>query len=207
MESLLWLRPRILAGLRMWCEEMDVEEIVVVWQYGNHGRDGKKPRIATAAEHNYEWMLGQMLAAELANQPWARKIRFIAERGYHTYLTLPGGYTIRFHHGDGIRYGGGVGGLTIPLNKAIAKWNEAKHADVDVLGHWHTEADMAHAVMNGSLIGHNAYGLWIKAGFEVPKQGFFEVDLARRCKSGYFTIHVIPPPETDIGPKKSRKKG
>jgi hypothetical protein len=193
LESVLWCRPRIEAGIKFLVDNMDIDELIVVWQYGNHGRDGKKPRVSTAAEHNYEWMLGQVMGDHITQQPWAKKVTWVAERGYHTYLDV-GGYVIRFHHGDGIRYAGGVGGLTIPLNKAISKWNEAKHADLDVMGHWHTAHDAHNAVMNGSLIGHNAYAIHIKAGFEPPQQVFFNVDLARKMKTGFFNVHVTPRP-------------
>lgn len=196
LETVFWLRPRIMSGLRFLCDELDVEELVVVWQYGNHGRDTKKPRIATAAEHNYEWMLGQFMREDVMAQPWAKKkrLRFIAERGTHTYLDMSG-FVVRFHHGDKVQYQGGVGGLSIPLNKAIASWNEARHADLDVIGHWHQLEDFKRAVVNGSLIGWNAFALSIKAKFEKPAQGFFEIDLARREKTGFFKLHVTPHPE------------
>ena len=32
---------------------------------------------------------------------------------------------------------GGVGGITIPLNKAISAWNNQRMADYDILGHYH----------------------------------------------------------------------
>jgi hypothetical protein len=195
LESVFWLRERVTAGLRFLCENLDVEELVVVWTYGNHGRNTMKPRVATAAEHNYEWLLGQFMQQDILQQPWAKKkrMRFIAERGYHTYLDL-NGFVVRYHHGDNVRFQGGVGGLSIPLNKAIAQWNTVRKANLDVIGHWHQETDMAHAIVNGSLIGWNAYANSIKATFEEPKQSFFEIDLARRCKSGYFTVHVTPKP-------------
>jgi len=191
LESVLWIKPRLESGIRMLTEELDIDELVVIWQYGNHGRDGKKPRVSTAAQHNYEWLLGQVLARDMESHAWAGKVRFIAERGYHTYLDV-GGYAVRFHHGEGIGYAGGVGGITIPLNKAIAKWNQGLHADLDVLGHWHQMIDLQNAVMNGSLIGYNAYALRIKATYQPPAQAFFTVDLDRKVKSGFFTIHATP---------------
>lgn len=193
-ESVLWLMPRIEAGVRYIVEHADIDELTVVWQYGNHGRDGKKPRIATAAEHNFEWTMGQLFQREIKHRAWAKKVRVIAERGYHTYVDV-GGFVIRFHHGEGITFQGGVGGLTIPLNKAIAQWNKARWAHLDVLGHWHQATDLANAVINGSLIGHNAYAIRIKAGFEPPQQVFFNIDLDRRMKTGFFSVHVVPRPD------------
>jgi hypothetical protein len=63
--------------------------------------------------------------------------------------------TVRFHHGHSIRYAGGVGGIYIPTNKAIAQWNKGRHADLDVFGHFHQLRDGGNFICNGSLIGYN----------------------------------------------------
>ena len=107
-----------------------------------------------------------------------KRVHFVIEDSYHTYLTVYN-QTIRFHHGHAIKYGGGVGGLTIPVNKAIAQWNKTRNADLDVFGHWHQQFDGGNFLCNGSLIGYNAFALFIKAGFEAPKQLFFLIDKKR----------------------------
>ena len=86
---------------------------------------------------------------------------------------------LRFHHGHGMKYGGGVGGIYIPINKAIAQWNKALRADLDVFGHWHQFRDGGNFICNGSIIGYNAYALRIKADYEEPKQAFFLMDKNR----------------------------
>jgi hypothetical protein len=87
---------------------------------------------------------------------------------------------IRFHHGDGLKYQGGVGGLTIPVEKAISAWNKSPaRADLDIFGHWHTAQQSRAWVSNGSLIGYNAYAVSIKASFEPPAQTYFLLDKKR----------------------------
>jgi hypothetical protein len=93
------------------------------------------------------------------------------------------GVRLRFHHGDGIKYGGGVGGITIPVNKAIAQWNRAHYADLDIVGHYHQFFDGGNFIANGSVIGWSPYSLWIKASFEPPQQAFFLLDSKYRRKT------------------------
>lgn len=91
--------------------------------------------------------------------------------GLHLYIDV-NGFIIRTHHGHALKYGGGVGGLTIPVNKAIAQWNKARWANHDFFGHFHTYFPASNFNCNGSLIGYNAYGMSIKADFEKPVQTF-----------------------------------
>ena len=131
--------------------------------------------MGTAAKNSYEWLLGKILEGELAGVPGVDV--YVAD-GAHEYLDVYG-TTIRFHHGDDVRYQGGVGGLAIPLRKACDSWDSFKVADITVIGHWHQFVDYGFAIVNGSLIGYNAYALSIKARFEPPRQAFFLIDKDR----------------------------
>jgi hypothetical protein len=106
--------------------------------------------------------------------------------GYFNYLDILG-KSVRFHHGDGIMYRGGIGGVHIPLRKAIAQWNKARRVDLDVMGHWHTRETSKDYVINGSLIGYNEYAQGIKADFERPQQSFFIIH-PRYGKTAEFPI-------------------
>jgi hypothetical protein len=86
---------------------------------------------------------------------------------------------IRFQHGHAIKYGGGVGGIYIPVNKAIAQWNKGRHADLDVFGHFHQARDGGNFICNGSNIGYNSFALSIKADYEQPRQQLFLMDKKR----------------------------
>jgi hypothetical protein len=115
------------------------------------------------------------LAAHFRNEP---RVEFLVAMGYHSYVELYG-KTIRFHHGHAINYGGGVGGITIPVKKAIANWQRGRKADLDCFGHFHQFMDGGTFIANGSMIGYNAFALQIKAEFEKPKQAFFLWDKTR----------------------------
>jgi hypothetical protein len=78
---------------------------------------------------------------------------------------------VRFHHGHGLKYLGGVGGLTIPANKSIDKWNQGVWADLDVFGHYHTLFDGRNFLSNGSQVGYNGFAAYVvKAPYQPPMQ-------------------------------------
>lgn len=150
-------------------------DLVIPCHSGNHARTTDKTRFSTENAHSIEYMMFNMLAGYFRREP---RVKFLISPGYHQYLQVYG-LTIRFHHGHSIRYGGGVGGIYIPTNKAIAQWNKARWADLDVFGHFHQFRDGGNFVCNGSMIGYNAFALSIKADYEKPKQALFLLDSKR----------------------------
>ncbi len=162
----LWLN-----GLQFLLDEGDLEEITVVCCCGNHSRITKKNEVKKSHKKTYEWLLYQFLAKWFAMKGETR-IKFKLPEGYFNWLTVFG-RDIRFHHGNRISYRGGVGGIHIPLRKAVAQWNKARHADLDVLAHWHTRETSKDYVINGSAIGYNEFAESIKADFGPPEQSFF----------------------------------
>lgn len=165
-------QEQLAAGLRLLLKEADVERIVVPTCYGNHGRTTKRMRFATGDANSFEQNLYYVMAQQFAGEP---RVEWKIEPGLHNWLDVQG-LQVRFHHGDSIRYQGGVGGIAIPVNKAIAAWNRARKADLDVFGHWHQFAWNWNWVSNGCLIGYSPYALRIKADFQPPTQSFLVID-------------------------------
>jgi hypothetical protein len=173
-ETLLWLQERLLAGLALL--KPHFKRILIPTSYGNHGRTTKLPRHATGAKHSYEWLLYKILEGRLAGD---QQYEFQIADQYFNFMQVYG-RTIRMHHGDGLKYQGGIGGLTVPVEKALASWNKSPNrADLDLFGHWHQYQQSRTWLCNSSLIGYNAYALSIKASFEPPAQTFFLLDKKR----------------------------
>ena len=161
-----------------------IADLLIVCHSGNHGRTTKEQRIATEQGNSLEQYMYYNMRDILANEP---RVKFQIADGYHSYVRLfDGKYTVRTHHGHGMNYGGGAGGIMIPVNKAIAQWNKGVKADLDVFGHFHTRLDGGNFVANGSLIGYNAYALRIKADYEKPSQTLFVVN-KKYCSKGIVT--------------------
>ena len=171
-EALLKVFELLLGGIRFLTDKGNFKQIITVCSVGNHGRITVKKRDKGLAKKSYEYLLYEFLARKLAGTKYAETVKFILPQGYFTYLNIYD-YTLRFHHGDNVQYRGGIGGIHIPLKKAIAQWNKAKHADIDVMGHWHTREISEDYVINGSLIGYNEFAIQIKADFRPPMQSLF----------------------------------
>ncbi len=142
---------------------------------GNHGRTTQTTRFGAENGHSLEYLMYLHLAAYFRSE---KRVRFQIAEGMHSYLPIYD-TMIRFHHGHAVKYGGGVGGIYIPVNKAIAQWNKARHADLDVFGHFHQARDGGNFICNGSNIGYNSFALSIKADYDVPKQQLFLMDKKR----------------------------
>jgi len=154
----------------------NAREVVVATSCGNHGRTTEKLR-TNEADTSYEHHLYlTMRAAEKR-----RNVRWQIGEGHLNYLDLDG-FKVRFCHGHAIRYQGGIGGIHVPLNKAIAAWDATERADLTCLGHWHqfSWGRAGRYVSNGSVIGHSAYAVRIKASFEPPCQAAIVIDHGRR---------------------------
>lgn len=166
LQASRWVLKRLRGGIDFLLENSGCETITVVTNFGNHGRTTKKPRIATAAKHSYEQAMYLNLSDLYEGNP---RVAFKIEDGYHNWLDIQG-KQVRFHHGDWIKYYGGVGGISIPVNKAINEWNKAKRADYDFFGHWHQHEKHRNWTACNCLIGYNAYALSIKAEYSEPSQ-------------------------------------
>jgi len=163
-------------GLLTLQKHAKVSRIIVPTCHGNHGRTTDKMRSDMAAETSYEYNLYLHLRKRLEKH---RKIHWQIGQGYHNYLDVQG-YPIRFHHGDALQFNGGVGGVTISANKAVAQWDKGTKAYLDVWGHFHHFIPYGKWIQNSSVIGYGARGVRIKVDpNEPPRQTFIVIDKKR----------------------------
>lgn len=157
------------SGLRFLLEHTKFN-FTVFCKVGNHSRITKRVHASTEADNALETAMYVGMARNFRDES---RIRFCIEPSYHS-ITIIQGTSVRYHHGHAVSYGGGIGGLHIPLRKAIKSWNETEYADFDIMGHYHSfKEHTTHKYMvNGSLIGYNAYAERVKAVLEPPIQGF-----------------------------------
>lgn len=170
----LFLQPRLKSYITRLRDRLGIN-IHIPCNFGNHGRTGKKKRVSSAAANSYEYLMYRNLERLMADEPG---ITFDVSESGHCYVNTYD-FVHRFHHGDSVRYWGGVGGVTIPLNKAIAQWQKFQRADYTNIGHFHQLMHTRDACINGSLIGYNAFALSIKAEYEDPQQAFYITDSRR----------------------------
>lgn len=145
--------------------------MVVICKDGNHSRITEKMRHQSRTGNSLEWAMYHNLAKRHPDIEW------VIEESYLTYYTV---YkeVLRIHHGDAIRYVGGVGGLEIPMKRAYYQWNMTDPADINLMGHYHVYMP-GYNTVNGSLIGYNAYAAQNKFQYQPPMQAFLVLDAAR----------------------------
>lgn len=139
---------------------------------GNHGRMTHKMWISNPTGTSLETFMYHNIANRYHDNP---RVELNVSDHAMVYRDFFEAFKLRLLHGWECKYGGGVGGLTIPLKKALHAWNNGIKADLTVLGHFHQFLDIGDAIVNGSLIGYNAFAQTIRANFEPPRQAFFTV--------------------------------
>ncbi len=174
MHALAAVQNHVISGISFLLQHSTLR-IVLPCHSGNHARTTKTTRFSAENGHSLEYLMYQHLAAYFRNEP---RVTFLIADGMHSYLDVYG-TVIRFQHGHAIKYGGGVGGIYIPVNKALAQWDKARRANLNVFGHFHQLRDGGNFICNGSLVGYNAFALSIKADYEQPKQALFLIDKRR----------------------------
>lgn len=174
-EALLDVQEHLVQGIEFLRKETKVKRILIPTAVGNHGRTGKKKRISTSYANSYEWLLYMQLDWYYRND---KVVKWSVGKGYHNLMQIQG-HRVRFHHGDHIYYQGGVGGISIPINKSIAAWNKAEAAELDIFGHFHQSKEDRWWVSNGSLIGYGPFSVAIKADYEEPSQSLVVISRTR----------------------------
>lgn len=168
IESSIIAKDWIVSGLEFLLKESGCKEIIVPCVFGNHGRTTHKMRVATAAENSYEYFVYRDIESRFRGR---KGITFDVSKALHCYQVVHG-RTIRFTHGHAIKYSGGSGGISIPVNKAIHAWDRTRLADVTFFGHYHQFTNQKRWVACPSLVGYDAYSLFIKAEYQEPCQLF-----------------------------------
>ena len=174
MAAIIKAKNLIVAGIESILRETNLK-LVIPCHVGNHTRITKKIHLSNEQGNSLEYFMYHTLSDYFAKE---KRITWMIAEGYHSYIQIYN-YTIRFHHGHSIKFGGGVGGIMIPVQKAISQWNKIKWADLDCFGHLHVQMDGKNFLANGSNIGYNSFAVAIKADFDTPRQTFFLIDKKR----------------------------
>jgi|SRR6478609_989020 len=175
VEAVLFLKKLLTKGIKTLLLDPAIEQLTIPCSYGNHGRITAKRRIKTGAKNSYEWLLYNILKEDFADE---KRVRFVVDQSAHQYVEAYD-FNLHFHHGDEVKFGGGIGGLSVPLNKRVFKWDGVKRADYHHIGHFHQLTDLGRTVVNGSLIGYSEYAMSIGADYEAPQQAMYILDSKR----------------------------
>ncbi|MDD3371637.1 MAG: hypothetical protein PHE27_07430 [Alphaproteobacteria bacterium] len=145
---------------------------------GNHGRNGEKYVYKGHVHDSYDFLAGKLLEKHFARDP---KVEIIVSESTDLIYDI---YNWRFFltHGDrmGVKGGDGIIGPIGPIIRGVKKIRDqlANHGiiiDYALLGHFHRSIMDSNIIVNGSLIGPNAYSSDNRFTPEPPQQTMFLV--------------------------------
>ncbi len=176
LQGIFYAKDLIVSGLNYLLLNGNLKNIVVVTSRGNHPRLTPKMQFSNDYSMNLETFLYLSLADYFKDEP---RISFKIEQSELSYLTIYDKVN-RFFHGHQVRFLGGIGGLTIPLYKALHRWNANIKSDYNFMCDKHTySTPTPDCQVNGSLIGYNPMAVSFGFAFQPPLQSFTLLDSKR----------------------------
>lgn len=166
-------------GIRYLRSGLDLEDINILCNYGNHGRMTRHNYHVDGHRYNKESTIYLHLAHYFAHDT---SIKFSIPEAYESVLRIHGSL-YRFSHGHYVKYSANLDGA---VQRYIDRANLSQPADFDCIGHYHNFRHNGSFQINGSTIGYNGYGKMLGLKPEIASQALLEVngagivDLAHR---------------------------
>ena len=172
LEATFEAQNLIVSGLKFLCENTDLKSIKFIGIVGNHSRVTKKIQHANGYAMSYEWLMYKNVEKEckLLNLP----IEFCLPNSEMAIVDTQDKKRFIFIHGFQIKSTGSgtVCGIYPALNRLSMKWSKTFKQDKIYLGHFHTCVSIPNAVVNGSIIGYNAFAMTNGFEYEEPAQQY-----------------------------------
>ena len=175
MEELLFCREILHKFIKTIAENGKFKKIILPCVRGNHSRTTKKMNSTIDYRTNFESVLYNLLKQDFSSSmfEWYAPDSDICE--FQVYNKR-----IRSLHGWQVKSGGGIGGLTIPLNKYILRLDQISKCDYNLMHHYHSLSyPTANCTLNGSVCGYDTFAMQIGASFQKPMQSFQLLDKNR----------------------------
>lgn len=160
-----------------------LKKLRIICHRGNHGRTTRRIQFKNDYESSYETWIYWNLRDQLRDAAeW-----YIPESDIAYTKMLPG-HTLRSFHGHQIKYGGGIGGIAVPLNRWLNRQDQTTMAVFSVLGHFHMHTPSARFSINGSIKGWDEFAQSKGFPFEHPCQTMQLFDCKRRQMTARYPI-------------------
>jgi hypothetical protein len=172
LEEVRYAKLLIGNALKTIAENGDFKKIVLLCNRGNHPRMTKRMSADVDYKMNLEAMMYWMLADNF-NDPMFEWHIPQSDIGYYQC----GDKMIRYFHGHQVGFAGGVGGMTIPMNKKIMNWDKSIKAHWNLCSHWHTfSMPTKNVSINGATCGFDGFAQSCGFEYEPPVQAFQLLD-------------------------------
>jgi regulator of replication initiation timing len=164
----------------------DMKRIRIVCLRGNHSRTTRKMQFKNDFETSHETLIYWNLRDRLSGDG----VEWVIPQADVSYTTLVKGVDLRVIHGHQVKYGGGVGGIAVPLTRWIIRQDQSRKAIATMLGHFHTFNPSALFSICGSLKGWDEFAQSHGFAFEEPSQLFMLFDCKREHLTARYPIFV-----------------
>ena len=171
IDALTMARSFLYSGIKM-LENKTGCRICVICCVGNHGRLTEKIHYANQVHNSLEYLIYKTLERDFRDH---KNVDFVVSEAPYVIQSIFG-VRVRFQHGHTFRYNGGISGISVPILRKVAQLNTIEHADLDVIGHFHTATVLSNVIINGSLVGTNGFSMSLGLPHERPQQMFFLID-------------------------------
>jgi len=168
LAAISFAKSCILSGLKYWHDTLDVDKITFIGVVGNHGRTTKKSQFANATDVSMEYFMYKDIE-EMARVLGLDKINFIIPKSEMAIVTIFD-KRLLFTHGTNIKYGGGIGGLVVPVTKFFLRLSKTLRIDMMFIGHFHQMTWNKMFCTNGSVKGFDTYAFGKGLDYEAPQQ-------------------------------------
>lgn len=187
-EAVLWLAPRIVAGLEMWAEYFG--NVHMVNAPGNHPRNSRIPRYKGRSVNNADYLLAKIVAGYWGAANRTNPVTFDIPKSIDAFFNV---YGLRFsmEHGDELQKNNPgtseIGSLGPAKRGTLRKMKQARKEgspfDYLILGHFHQYVPAADQgfIMNGSLKGYDEYARGKHLDPEPPQQAALVVTPEYGC--------------------------
>lgn len=167
IEAVPFAAELIITGIQYLLDNTKLEILHLLCSRGNH------PRLTPKMDSDDHKMNLETLIYHMVIKHFVGEERVVAHFSPSdiSYFDIMG-KRIRYIHGHQIKYNGGIGGLAIPMRKAILSWDQTDQADETLGCHFHTSyKPLQNYMQNGSLCGYDPYAMSVvKAPFQAPMQ-------------------------------------
>lgn len=176
IQGIFYSKELLTTGIEYLMEHGNIKNLIVVTSRGNHPRLTPKMQFANDYSMNLETFLYYSLADIFKDD---KRIAFKIDQSELSYLTVYD-KPLRFFHGHQVKFLGGIGGLTIPLYKALHRWNANIKAYYNFMCDKHTySTPTPDCQVNGSLKGYDAMAVSFGFSYQPPLQSFTLLDSQR----------------------------